>query len=259
MSVPETPSTDWANLLRRDLSTPLHVQIEEHFRKQIHGRFWPIGFKLSSEEVLANDLNVARGTVRSAIKRLVDDGLLEQVQGRGTFVVATQQPSSPDTTMNGPLLSNGERLKSAGIHFTDRVLDREVLAALDPRSKLAGVKTLRFRRLRALMEGPDEVIESHVSLDALPDLENISSERIAAQPFHALLKRLFMVVFSSSEFIYSAVPAEGEIAELLQVEPGTPLLMHEQYSYDAAGQRIEYSHAWSRTDRRRQTVTIRGQ
>lgn len=49
---------------------------------------WPAGFTLPSEIELAALFDVSQGTVRRALKDLVDCGLLIRQQGKGTFVAS---------------------------------------------------------------------------------------------------------------------------------------------------------------------------
>lgn len=58
-------------------------------REQISSGKWPIGSKIPVEAQLAELLRVSRGTVREAVRTLVDAGLLEVRQGAGTFVRAS--------------------------------------------------------------------------------------------------------------------------------------------------------------------------
>jgi GntR family transcriptional regulator len=47
---------------------------------------WPLNHKIPSLELLAEEFGVSRVTIRQAVTILVDEGLLESKQGKGTFV-----------------------------------------------------------------------------------------------------------------------------------------------------------------------------
>ena len=64
----------------------LYVQLSDIFRYQILSGRWPDGRRLDNFDVLAARYKVARITVRQAVARLVQDGLLTSQRGRGTFV-----------------------------------------------------------------------------------------------------------------------------------------------------------------------------
>ena len=72
--------------LARDSAVPLYAQLEEIFRAQIAGGQWAPGDRIPSENELNRIFNVSRMTVRGVLTRLVEDGLLVRVAGKGTFV-----------------------------------------------------------------------------------------------------------------------------------------------------------------------------
>lgn len=55
-------------------------------RQRIIAGEWPINSRIPSENSLAEELGVARGTVREAVRALTELGMLEAASGRGTFV-----------------------------------------------------------------------------------------------------------------------------------------------------------------------------
>ena len=78
-----------------------YIKIVEVYREQILAGKLPAGTRLPTEFELAGEFNLSRGTVRQALNLLVEEGLLERVQGRGTFVsqtalVQTAPPPPPE-------------------------------------------------------------------------------------------------------------------------------------------------------------------
>ena len=263
---PDNAPTPPAVELNRTGPMPLHAQIADQFRRQIHSGFWPQNSRIRAEDQFAEDLGVARGTVRRAIHALVEEGLLVQVQGSGTFVTGHGPDASAARAaraLEGPLFSNGQQLARSDIYFTDRLQEYALLPAGTPSTVFAGdaifrdVDVLAFQRVRSLREGPDSVIATEVSLSAIPGLRGIAPADLTAGSFHALLSRRFSVNFTYAERVYSAEAADERLAHLLQIAPGTPLLVHDQYSYDAADRCIEHSRAWTRTDHHTQTIVVK--
>ena len=67
-------------------SQPKYLHLKNQLLAELHaGRLKP-GQPLPSEEAVANELQVARSTVRQAFAELQRDGVLRRVQGTGTFV-----------------------------------------------------------------------------------------------------------------------------------------------------------------------------
>lgn len=71
---------------------PLYQQLADLLKSKIVGGEYPAGSKLDSEPEIAEQYNVARGTVRQALDLLVSEGLLDRVQGKGTFIGSTITP-----------------------------------------------------------------------------------------------------------------------------------------------------------------------
>ena len=69
----------------------LYAQLAELWRYNISSGRWPGGQRLDNFETLAEQYNVARITVRQAVARLVQEGLLSTQRGRGTFVLASRE------------------------------------------------------------------------------------------------------------------------------------------------------------------------
>lgn len=65
---------------------PLYIQIGELLHREIAAGHWLPGERLPVESSLAETLGVAIGTLRKALAKLEDDGLLERRQGSGTYI-----------------------------------------------------------------------------------------------------------------------------------------------------------------------------
>jgi len=77
--------------LFRDNPLPRYAQLAAILRQRIARGVWAHGAMVPSIEELVQEFDVARVTVRQAVKLLTRDGLLSPQRGRGTFV--TGQPA----------------------------------------------------------------------------------------------------------------------------------------------------------------------
>jgi len=76
-------------------SIPLHAQIEIYLRELIVDEAYIKGDKfLPKEESMSKKLGVSRNTIRQAINKLVQEGLIERKKGVGTKVL--QKKYQPD-------------------------------------------------------------------------------------------------------------------------------------------------------------------
>ncbi|GAA3454386.1 hypothetical protein GCM10018962_62190 [Dactylosporangium matsuzakiense] len=88
---------------------PLYVRIERELRARL-AQARP-GDAVPAESALAAEFGVARMTVRAALNALETDGLIERVQGRGTFVRQRPEPRAA-----GTLMSFQDQVRAWGAH-----------------------------------------------------------------------------------------------------------------------------------------------
>ncbi len=68
------------------LKIPRYEQVRLNIQDMLTSRRWDENKALPSEQELADSYQVSVGTVRKAVERLVDDGILIKHQGKGTFL-----------------------------------------------------------------------------------------------------------------------------------------------------------------------------
>lgn len=73
---------------------PLYVQIARELKEQIVSGAYPVGAQLPTEDELCERFSVSRYTVREALRRLREDGLVTSRQGAGTVVVPVRSSDS---------------------------------------------------------------------------------------------------------------------------------------------------------------------
>ncbi|MED3950303.1 GntR family transcriptional regulator, partial [Priestia aryabhattai] len=64
----------------------LYLQVKDVLIKRIQEKTWKPNTLIPTEQELMQEFDVSRTTLRQAISMLVQDGLLEKKQGRGTIV-----------------------------------------------------------------------------------------------------------------------------------------------------------------------------
>ncbi|MBI2613611.1 MAG: winged helix-turn-helix transcriptional regulator [Candidatus Levybacteria bacterium] len=68
---------------------PLYLNVANSLRAKIISGEYPIDTKIPSEKDLIKRHKVSRGTVREAVRVLIEQGFASRVQGKGTFVIKT--------------------------------------------------------------------------------------------------------------------------------------------------------------------------
>src|SRR5712672_2626835 len=73
----------------RSSAQPFYVSLSSQLRSEIIEGGWPPGTQLPTIDQLSERYGVAKVTVRQALGTLAADGLIERIQGKGTFVAYT--------------------------------------------------------------------------------------------------------------------------------------------------------------------------
>ncbi|HEU5029054.1 MAG TPA: GntR family transcriptional regulator [Spirillospora sp.] len=66
-------------------AVPKYLQLVRIIRKRIESGEIPAGRAIPSEVELEQEFDLSRGTVRAAIRRLREDGVIFTVHGKGSF------------------------------------------------------------------------------------------------------------------------------------------------------------------------------
>ena len=73
------------------ISPLIKEKIKEELLKIIEKNRKEDYVKLSSERELAQTFNVSRTTIRSVMKELIEEGIIVQFQGKGTYIVPKKE------------------------------------------------------------------------------------------------------------------------------------------------------------------------
>ena len=111
----------------------IHDQVTDQLRRMIETNRSTRLVRLGSERILASDLGVSRLSLRTAIKALVDEGLLIQKPGSGTYILPKPRLETLHLLL-APDIKPADPFYQGFIAAFSRVLSREGmdLAIVDP-------------------------------------------------------------------------------------------------------------------------------
>lgn len=236
-----------------DSAEPIYVQLANYMKKEISSEHWPVGSKIPSEEYFVNGLGISRGTVRKASLMLVEDNVLEKIQGKGTFV----SDNSILYPVGQELLSYEEMMHSNGQEFVTRVLSSESITAdsfLAEKFNISeGDPIFYLVRLRSVDDKPILLLRNWVSYARLPNIQKINFEKTGL--FNAIESELgTKIKFGVREF--SAVNLSEEEAKLFEVKPNKAVLRLFQTTFDDNSQPLEYSDVLISTENYKMTSIL---
>lgn len=196
----------------------LHQQVMEDLLRRITDELSP-NEMLPSEKQLCAEYTVSRITIRTAITKLVDKGLLVRKRGVGTFVTGRQSTSSRTFNLVGFL----DEIQS---HTYDIVIDQAVPATEKVASHLDIEVGQTVRHIRSAIKRQGEVITVSDSYTRDSPRERITTHdfNTGVPTFHALSRRLGIKLDRAAQ-ILSATAATGRYASLLGIPEGTPVIL----------------------------------
>ena len=229
----------------RDSPIPLYYQLKQVLADSItSGQLQP-GDLFPTEEQLQEEFNLSRTTVRQALKELEIEGLVSRYRGRGTFVTQPKIDHSAE-----PHFSLTDALLRQGIQPSWRVLSAEWVPSTSDVAHAfgleAGTPVFRLRRLRLTNGEPIGYHVAHVS----PTLAAyIGKEQFEAGGSLHYLRSNETLDNSYANRTLEAVGAPTEVAELLSIEPGSPILLIRRQVMSQDGSVLETLQAMYRGDR----------
>lgn len=239
--------------IQRDVPTAIHAQISEHIRLRIAGGEWPAHYRLKSEPELAQEFGVSRGTLRRALTTLIEEGLLRQVRGRGTFVTST----TIEPAIAQKLSTLSEDFARQGIVTATTV--RECSLIVPPRPVAAlldltpNTPVLSLRRVRSTDQGPVALLSNFVRSDLTPGIEEVD---FTSSSLFGVLEGTYGLKIATARRTFSAEAATAEVAEALSLEEGAPVQYLQQVTYLADDRPVEYSDVWIHSGRLRVTSLL---
>lgn len=215
-----------------DRYLPRYREIEQALRARV-AALEP-GDLLPSDAELCHEFGVSRMTARSAVQRLVEEGLVNREPGRGSYVAVPPSHRRANT-----LMSFSEEMRRQGRTATSRLLRRE----LRPPTP-AEARDLRLREgdpvvalVRVRLADDEPLAVESVTLHGACAAAVMQADLEAGSLHEALAAAGF--VPARGRATIGAEAATDDDARLLAIEPGSPLLVERRVIVDQRGRPLE--------------------
>ncbi|WP_156993168.1 GntR family transcriptional regulator [Pseudonocardia acaciae] len=229
---------------------PLWYQVSQSLRAFVAYQRTSELIRLPTEAMLARHYGVSVATVRQALASLEADGLIMRHRRRGTFI----KPGSPGSRALRVLGSVDTVLAQQAADEV-RLLGRGVEEVPVPlrehfpeETKLAVLRRLRFDGPEATSYAENFVPVRYSNL--------ITDEDLATMPVTMILRDRLRVPLGRIENSVEAQCATPRLAALLSVDPGSPILLSANLTYDAEGRVVDAAYIHYRGDRFRFAVSV---
>lgn len=232
---------------------PLWLQVKNSVLAMIRDEALPHDARLPSESQMCEQFGVSRIVVREAMAQLVAARVIYRLQGKGAFVARQEEAQS---------------FVGASRGFSGELLDQNHAVTRRIIRQYVGLPSARARALLQLGE-EDRVVclDRVLSVDGTPRImvqtmlptalvRGLDQIPMAGKSLHATLQRQYGITFVKAQRWLDAVVANLEMADMLGVAPGAPLLEIESCAATPGDRPTEYYLAYYRTDQARLTLSI---
>ena len=198
---------------------PLYLQLYEILKLKITGEEWPEESLIPTESKLMQHYGVGRETVRRAVLRLVSEGYLYRQRGKGTFVCRKRPEDGLEQLISftSEMLARGYRPGTKVLEWKQSKPKHEIAEILNCAAK---DEILYIKRLRTANDLPVAVEESYLRNDVFGELD---PNKLSGSFYEYLVYDKGIKPGRIMQEISSNL-ADEEIAKLLEVNPGHPIL-----------------------------------
>jgi len=231
---------------------PLYHQLKEKLAQLVDEKYKP-GDLLPSEPEIERMFDVSRMTVRLAMGALVEEGIIVKMRGRGTFV----QPPKISHSLSS-ITSWTQQMKERGL--VPKTVDAE-LARMEPPRKIAAAlglapqeHVIRIKRIRHANDEPMCIMINYIRESAVPGLLD---RGLNDESLYTVLSRDYGLRIAKAQETVEAREASEYEADVLKIQPYSPVLFVTRLSYLSDETPFEVVHVISRADRYQYQIMLR--
>lgn len=227
------------------MTQPKFKEMEQALRQRIVDNQWGPGAKLPSEAELTTEFGVSRITVRQALAGLHNAGLIEKVNGKGSFV--TRPSERPDL---GPLSGFYEAGRTKGKLAYGKLVSARLMKApafaatalgLEDGERVFCISTLRY--------WDDAPVGFFQVMGPEARMRRLAEEDLETNDVMTLLESVLGFRLKQLACESTAIAASGDVARRLDVPDGFPLLRIRSTPFDIEGHPLCCAELHFRGDR----------
>ncbi|HKM95341.1 MAG TPA: GntR family transcriptional regulator [Buttiauxella sp.] len=227
-----------------------YIEIKERIKSGILNQIYKKGESIPSERELASLYGVTRVTVQKAVDSLVQEGFIERIHGKGMFVLK-------NSTANVYLLNNetSDSILGFSREFQGRVkVSSQLLAfnVIQADATLAqhldisiGDNVWFIRRIRLLDGNPVLVEDTNIPQSVIA---TIPDTILKESSLYGYIEEYTGKKIKDADSIIEAALFDNELAPLLNISSGQPMLKITEVTRLADKTIFNYSISYNRAD-----------
>ena len=203
---------------------PQYRKVYELLRKHILEGVYKEGDILPSENELCRLHGITRPTVRQALSKLTNDGLIHKHQGKGSIVHRIPQDIGI-LSVSGTTSSIGKKILKTHILSGPSIIKWPEKFIFDLSAVELESGCIYLERVRMVNENP---LFYDISYIANINLPRFCSRTFENKSLFEILRKSYSVEIKGGEQRLKAISAQGSIIDLLKVKKGQPILYLER-------------------------------
>uniref|UniRef100_A0A7V3REB9 GntR family transcriptional regulator n=1 Tax=Mesoaciditoga lauensis TaxID=1495039 RepID=A0A7V3REB9_9BACT len=235
---------------------PVYHQIYRIMKEEIEKGVFQSGDYLPSEEELAKIYDVSRLTLRQALRKLCEEGIIEKKKGKRSKIVQ---------------IKNVENLSELKGFTQDAILSGHSASSIVLANKLVDLpdevgetfkipkesKVILLNRLRLLDNIPYAIEWAYINIAIDVRMLNLLETDMSASSLYEFFRKNIGLKLEYADETLEVVMAGVENAKLLGIQTGSCLLFRKRFTYSSTGKCVEYVQSYYRGDRYKFNVRIR--
>lgn len=240
-------------LVDKNLQIPLYIQLIEIIKDMINNNELQEGHYLMSERDICKIQNVSRMTVNKAIINLVNEGVLERRQGKGTFVSYKKQNLTYEKMQSFTEIAQVKNLKVKNkiLKFKlDKPSDniRNYLQLKDNTSLVFQIERLRF-----IDEDPTILEKIYIPEYMCPDL---NKELLEKNSLYKLYREKYMHKTQRAKQVINPIILNKSQSKLLDVDLNSLGLKIDRVVFTNKDEVLEYTSSLFITDKHQYEIVL---
>jgi GntR family transcriptional regulator len=230
--------------LDKNSSEQLFLQIRRMVLRAIRGQELLPLQRMPSVNEFSTNLGVSRMTVRQALQALIQEGWLYTVPGKGTFVA--ERPHIEQNLQH--LKGWTEEIRAQGMQPSTRIIVVETVPADRTTARHLNIAlndhVYRIVRVRYADDFPLTVEKAFLVVNRFPALARLIQQPQAS--LYGILRQMYGVNPTKAVQFLEAGEVDQATAELLDLIPGSPVLIAERITYASGSDPLEYVYSVAR-------------
>lgn len=210
-----------------------YEKVIDNIKLKIQTGQWYESMLMPTEYELCKLYDVSRITVRRALLELEEGGLVERIQGKGSFVKKRRYHSTTHPGFR-------DSMSQQGIEISSKILTTElILPSPEIQGKLQSDDPVwHFVRLRSAKDVPVALMESYIPKDIGDEFFKFNLENAS---FYQLIHIITGKQIVDTRGSVTAIIPSNEQCDILKVAHGSPHIWYRSIGYFEDGSKAEVS------------------